>query len=401
MKNPEQFVQNVQKQYDHQSVQKREQRQEQRQQLAKKAQEALKSVRKLFEEKPEQKSSETDLGQRDLGTERLTPEKIDPEVWNNVRKMLTEKRRNLDDNSGTTVVLVHGIAGWESNGSINGVDCNGGYWGDAITFLKNGGADGVGYSNIRTVKFYNGDTNCDVDLHSSAYKDRCNSFSPGSAGTNNEDLNHVSCLLAQYLNQNFEGKNVILVGHSMGGIIVRNTMYLVETQGGQQGMPSDIGYVTDAVTFNSPHGGVPSDGGFVDFVACDSCKQVEELTSGSDFMNSLGLYPQVPGGTTSWTIVGSECDQYVSAVSAIGMNANQAVVYSTMGKSDDTYDNTCYDHGGALHDSNVVNNAIQYTCSTDDTANSPCGTAYASTDGSWTVGQGPHGLQELYNAASS
>lgn len=187
---------------------------------------------------------------------------------------------------------------------------------------------------------------------------------------------------------------MILVGHSMGGIIIRNTMYLAETQGGQQGMPSDIGTVTDAVTFNSPHGGVPSVGGWA---ACLGCKQGAELSSGSDFMNSLGLYPQVPGGAARWTIVGSECDQFVSPVSAISMNADQAVVYSTRGIDD----NTCYDHGGALHDGNVINNALQYTCSTDDPVNSPCGTAYASTNGPWTVGQGPRGLQELYNAASS
>ena len=124
----------------------------------------------------------------------------------------------------------------------------------------------------------------------------------------------------------------------------------------------------------------------------------------SNFMRSSHSWsqnPQTSAGFTQWTIVGCECDLLVSPVSAISMNADQAVVYSTRGKSDNTYDNMCYDHGDALHDGNVINNALQYTCNTDDPANSPCGTAYASTSGPWTVGQGPRGLQELYNAASS
>jgi triacylglycerol esterase/lipase EstA (alpha/beta hydrolase family) len=409
-KNPENFAQNVQKRDNHQIIQKRQQRQEMRR-LVEKAREhpeVLESLKKLFEEVPEQnhrkllaesrlpseqKSHETDLMKLDKGAERLTPEKIAPEVWESVGRMLTEKQRNLNDNSDTTIVLVHGI---ELYGTV--ANCNDGYWRDAITFLKENG-----YSDCRTVKYYNSDTNCDVDLHNSSYADPCSNYCQGSEGTTNEDLNHISCLLAQYLYQNFgqSNKNVVLVGHSMGGIIVRNTMYLTQVNAESPVIPipfpPSIGTVTDAVTFNSPHGGVPSDGGLVGLFGCLDCKQVEELTSGSDFLNGLGLYPQVPGSATRWTIVGSQCDTYVSAVSAISMNANQAVVYSIMGESD----NTCYDHGGALHDSNVNNIAIQYTCSTDDPVNSPCGTAYASTNGPWTVGQGPCGLQELCNAASS
>jgi plasmid maintenance system antidote protein VapI len=128
VENPEQFIQNAQQQLE-QDIQKQAQRQEMRR-LAEKAQEnpkILESVKKLFEEIPGKEGRETDRRKLDKGTERLTPDKIDPEVWRNVRKMLTEKRRNLDDNSGTTIVLVHGFTGWESDESSNGVDCNGGY----------------------------------------------------------------------------------------------------------------------------------------------------------------------------------------------------------------------------------------------------------------------------------
>jgi broad specificity phosphatase PhoE len=144
---PERFIENVQKRDYPQSIQKREQRQKQRmQRLVKEARDnpdVLKSLSNLFKDEiPEKESHEIDRIKLDKGTERLTPDKIAPEVWMNVRRMLTEKQRNLDDNSGTTIVLVHGITGRESYGSSNGVDCTGGYWGDAITFLKGGGRMG-------------------------------------------------------------------------------------------------------------------------------------------------------------------------------------------------------------------------------------------------------------------
>ena len=387
MKNPERFIRNVQQQ-----DQKREQRQEMRRLVeeARENPEVLKSLRKLFEEIPGKKSSETNRMKRDLGTERLTPEKVNPEVWESVRKMLTE-RRDLNDNTGTAVVLVHGIA--DISGSK--VDCQGGYWGDAISYLN-----AQGYSDVRTVQYYSDATHCTVDLHDKAYQDLCDGFVPGSEGTNNEDLNHISCLLVQYLNQNFAGQNVILVGHSMGGIVIRNAMRLVQENGGQFGFPDDIGHVTDAVTFNSPHAGVAAGAS----LGCLECTQVKQLTAGSDFMNTLtqnAQNPQTSAGFTQWTVVGSECDPIVGsslnpdgAANAVAMDASHAIMF--------TKDNpaTCYDHGGALHDNIAANDAAIYSCDTNP--NVPCGTDYqnqAATVTNWvktTVGS--RGLQTLYKA---
>ena len=413
VKDPKKFIQDTQKQYDPQSIQKREQRQEQRQQLAKKAQEALKSVRKLFEEIPGKESSETNRMKLDEGAERLTPDKIDPEVWRNVRKMLTEKmpisdqqsntRRDLNDNTGTPIVLVHGITGsgwdlgpWGYN-SDAGSNCNDNYWGEAIKYLTD---RGYSKSNIHTVKFYTGDTNCDVDLHNKAYQDKCNSFSPGSEGTNNEDLNHVSCLLAQYLNQNFAGgKKVILVGHSMGGNIIRNTMHLAETQGGYQGMPKDIGHVTDAATFNSPHAGVNDDG----YTACGGCTQIMQLTGDDPFMKELtknAQNPQTSAGFTQWTVVGSECDPYVGsslnpdgAATAIAMDASHAIMYTHGGSPD-----ACYDHSSALGDSSTKNDATLYYCDTNNPTGNPCGTNYQNNAKWKKTTTGSRGLQTLYGS---
>jgi hypothetical protein len=112
VKNPEQFIQNAQQQRE-QDIQKQLQRQKMRR-LAEKAQEhpeILESVRKLFEEMPGKKSSETDLGQLDKGTERLAQidkqaqtlqavvekAKENPEFGQRVRELLEEKRRKLDE----------------------------------------------------------------------------------------------------------------------------------------------------------------------------------------------------------------------------------------------------------------------------------------------------------------
>jgi hypothetical protein len=298
-------------------------------------------------------------------------------------------------------VLVHGVTGnfWDLwpggyNSSL-GSNCTD-YWGDAISYLNK-----QGYSDIRTVQYYTGDTNCDVDLHASAYQNLCDNSAPGNEGTNNEDLDHVSCLLAQYLNQNFAGgQNVILVGHSMGGIIVRNTVGYVGQIGGQAGLPNDIGYVTDAVTFNSPHAGVTDAAGW--FKTCGGCQQITQLTADDPFMTTLGNYmqnPQTSAGFTQWTVVGSECDIIVGgapggAATEIAMQASHAIMYS---KSDSA---TCYSHTGALGDSSTANDAWLYSCDTNNPTGSPCGTDYQDLTNGWIqeINTGPHGLQALYEA---
>jgi len=344
--------------------------------------------------------------EKDIANLRALMEKAkdDPEVRQRVRKLIEVRQQQeqgrmlaeapASDNTGTTVVLVHGFVGNVGDP----VNCKGGYWGDAISNLK-----AQGYSDIRTVQYYTSDSNCDLDLHNPAYQYRCDGFNSGSEGTNNEDLNHVSCLLVQYLNQNFAGQKVILAGHSMGGIVIRNAMRLVQDNGGQFGFPDDIGHVTDAVTFNSPHAGVVGGGSVI---ACfPSCTQVNELTAGSDFMNTLNQNaqnPQTSAGFTQWTVVGSECDPFVGsslnpdgAANAVAMDASHAIMF--------TKDNsaTCYDHGGALHDSNTANDATLYYCDTM-TPNVPCGTDYqnqAATVTQWVkTTTGSHGLQTLYKA---
>lgn len=336
--------------------------------------------------------------------------KTDPEARERVKQLLenwqqkeqessvSRRKRAIPGNfGGTSIVFVHGSSGLKPKRSGEGWNCSQ-YWGDAISFL-----DSRWLGDFRTIKYYNGDTNCtngndegrySSDLHDPLYKSNCIDFHAGpvgTEGTNDESLYHLSCLFSQYLYQNFgqSNRDVILVGHSMGGIIIRETMFQVQTRTDQSPFPTTIGHVTDAITFNTPHGGVFS--GSAPFF-CDGCTQVAEL--GGDLIDELrnsGQNPQTSGGFTDWTVIGSECDGVVGSAKAIDMHASHAVVY--VGDS-----NSCYDHGSAIHDTNENQDALQYYCDTSDPANSPCDILY-NTGGNWVYRENsPRGLLELYNA---
>ena len=282
----------------------------------------------------------------------------------------------------------------------NGDNCAD-YWGDAKNFLQ--GKDGKNWKgDLRTIQYYTADKGCDINLHDSKYSKPCDNYhaDAGSDGTDNESIYHVSCLFAQYLNQNFgqSNRDVILVGHSMGGIIVRETMY--QMQQPESPFPKTIGHVTDAVTFNAPHSGTIPGGDL-------TCQQLRELDEFSGLMSDLknhGQNPQTSGGFTRWTVIGSECDTMLQdanptqlggtgIASAVDMHASHAVIYK-----DDSTTTTCYDHGGAIHAWEPKKlDAHLYYCDTSDPNNSPCGTTY-NKGGEWKyTGNGPHGLLAMYD----
>ena len=232
-----------------------------------------------------------------------------------------------------SIVFVHGFQPSSVAGKNTGQDCIK-YWGDAIKFLAE-----RGLTDLRTVKYYNGDVNCkngkdegtySSDLHHPLYASLCKDFHPGyqgSDGTNDESIYHLSCLFAQYLNYNFgrgAHKEVVLVGHSMGGMIMQETLFQVQTHTDQFPFPSNVGSVTKAITFNSPHAGTVSTVPFTDIPIIGSFpyagdKQVSELTTGSALTNELatsGRNPQTAGGFTEWTAIGSQCDIVVQPASS-------------------------------------------------------------------------------------
>ena len=341
--------------------------------------------------------------------------KADPEARERVRQLLENRqqkeqesslpRRELDAPPDTTsVIFVHGLNGPSPGGSNAGHDCNQ-YWGDAMNFLSS-----QGLGDLRTIQFYNGDINCDngnemtysSNLHDPLYTSLCTNYPAGSSegtdGTNDESLYRVSCLFSQYLYYNFGqfGRNVVLVGHSMGGIIIRETLYQMQENAGQSPFPTAIGQVTDAITFNTPHEGIDPIG----VLACSGCTQGVEMNGVSGLMSELKIFgqnPQTSGGFTNWTVIGSECDGYVGPINAIDMHASHVVVYAT-----GSPDISCYDHNNAIHDSSTSQDAYQYYCDTSDPDNFPCGINYhpspASGDKWVSTESGPRGLSALYDA---
>jgi pimeloyl-ACP methyl ester carboxylesterase len=321
------------------------------------------------------------------------------------RMLVAHQRRELSTNTQNTqsIVFVHGFytpGGSVPKGSSNGQDCAL-YWGPAMDMFSSLGWKG----DYRTIKYYKGDTNningaaegrYSSDLHHSLYSAACASWSPGFEGTNDESLDHLSCLFAQYLYYNFGQSNskVALVGHSMGGIIIRNTLARVQTDGGQGIFPTNVGRVTDAITLNTPHTGVISG---AESLACGGCQQVTDMADNGALMSYLsrsGRNPQASSITTDWTVIGSDCDDVIAGaelgntgvLNAVYMNAKHAVMYHS----------PCYDHMGTLKDKDHVNhNAQQYYCDTTDPNNNPCGLDTSSSN--WVNRKnGPHSLLEVY-----
>jgi triacylglycerol esterase/lipase EstA (alpha/beta hydrolase family) len=191
---------------------------------------------------------------------------------------------------------------------------------------------------------------------------------------------------------------------SMGGIIVRETMYQMQEHAGRSPFPDTIGYVTQAITFSSPHGGVST----LDNLGCLGCTQGKELSHKSDFISELSTYGQNPqtSGGTDWTVIGSECDNVVGGAAnpsndanAVNMNAGYAVVYADDKRSKST--TTCYDHGGALHDSSTSQDAQYYYCSASNPDEKSCGIDYQDKhlegDNWQKTDNGLRGLSLLYS----
>lgn len=242
--------------------------------------------------------------------------------------------------TSTDVLLVHGFA---SNGAA---PCNsGGDVGVPQQFLRQWGWYGQAY----TVGYYTGDgTGCNVQLNT-IDETRCYSYPSGknyspsggdrsSIGTTNEDLRHIACVLSWYIWDHYTkfGRPVDLVGHSMGGIIIRWALYATPRSG--SAFPPNL-YVPGVVTFASPHDGVPPWSN----LQCNFCVQLSQLQTDSSVMGELkqlGRNPQGTGGSgvTVWTIMGSVCDNVVGDASVRGMDALHKVWYRS----------PCYGHGEIL-----------------------------------------------------
>ncbi|SRR5579883_2283260 len=199
------------------------------------------------------------------------------------------------------VLFIHGID------SQSVTDCNG-LWGTALDYMRGDGYNGPWTGDLRTIGYYNGDTNCTDNIQDDQYAFYCPLiYRPEDSGTNNEPIENLSCKLAWYIYLNYSryGQNVGIVAFSMGGLITRYALAAV-ARGADEFPPNLI--VHDVVTLGTPHGGVAYLG---DQIACGGCVEGVEMIYTSYFITVLkepfGQNPQGQDGT-DWSLIGSQGD---------------------------------------------------------------------------------------------
>lgn len=155
---------------------------------------------------------------------------------------------------------------------------------------------------MKTVAYYEHDTNCDVDI--------------GNASKNTR-IRTIAAALANriYSDHTSKGQSVEIVAHSMGGLISR--VALLGSAKGWKGFPHTELKVDDIVTLATPHKGI-SDPNKYDSVQWDS------MVPGSTFMTVLhepaNRLSKLWASGTDWSFVGSDEDGTVSTNSAIDNN---------------------------------------------------------------------------------
>jgi len=206
-----------------------------------------------------------------------------------------------DDSRTERVYLVHGIR------LFGDADCAS-VWADTRWSLRRDGWLGP----IDTVAFYRGDRNCTAEVPGRSV------YTPD---TSIRELGRAFAWLV-YERDTRYGRSVDVVGHSMGGLVVRAALTGVHNH--ERGFPARL-YIEDVVTLSTPHAGLPN----------RSCIRFEcGQMRGQDGRRLLGWLRQNPQSAqgTDWTLIGSNADALVPAASVDGMRAGHKILYSVDGK---------------------------------------------------------------------
>ncbi|MEU5875920.1 hypothetical protein [Spirillospora sp. NPDC047279] len=208
------------------------------------------------------------------------------------------KRENKKNRA---VIFIHGYQ-WDG-----GADCT--QWNKAKSFFKDVGWTG----KLITWGYYKKDKNCSVEYG-------------GDTGT---DLKYVSKSLAWHIYNNYtsKGKTVDVVGHSMGGLIIRNAIARVKR--GHAGFPSKL-YVEDVVTLGTPHSGATH--WWQNGCRSTQCKQINSGSGHLEWLNGLPSSNFQATGGTNWTALGSHDDEVISVNSATSFKAQHKIRYPTAEK---------------------------------------------------------------------
>jgi triacylglycerol esterase/lipase EstA (alpha/beta hydrolase family) len=157
-----------------------------------------------------------------------------------------------------------------------------------------------GFTNVRPVGFYAGDSGC-----ADYVPDRADN-------TVNTSITELGRELANLIYTRYTSRQrpVAVSAHSMGGLVIRAALDGVANR--QPGFPARL-QVTDVVTSSTPHAGTP-----VVTRCAGRVEQCAQMLPGSGFLTNLGQNPQGVAGT-DWTLIGSRRDQSVPARSAVAM----------------------------------------------------------------------------------
>jgi hypothetical protein len=240
------------------------------------------------------------------------------------------------------IILVHGYN--NRIGNCQGVRVSS-YWGSTKTELTK--KIGIADADIIPVSYYNCDV-LGVDITGSGpgtdypLTSTASGAYPRAGHTNNASITRISQDLAWFTYNQFnkKGKPVYMVGHSMGGLIIREALRNV--QAGNPAFPPSLD-VPRALTISTPHSGWKQD--------CVSNTQCSEMTPGSQFLTNLQSNPGPQGYSgTKWWAMGSkgktsDCD-FIPASSATAVQG-EALIYT----------NPCYTHNQYLTDSIQTLNA--------------------------------------------
>ncbi|GAA4803048.1 esterase/lipase family protein [Streptomyces ziwulingensis] len=204
-----------------------------------------------------------------------------------------------DDSNTEAVYFVKGY----SKGSPPGANCKT-YWKPATAAFTQWGWQG----KLHTVGFYTRDRGCSVTI--------------ARRGTD-ASLRSLGRALAKdiYRRYTSKGKSVDLVGHSMGGLIVRAALTGVQQK--LPGWPTKL-YVEDVVTLGTPHDGLSTLAGIGCSLAYGT-RQCQDMRHESSFLDWAAQSPQGTQGT-DWTLIGAADDDVVDD-SALRMSASHDVWY--------------------------------------------------------------------------
>lgn len=199
---------------------------------------------------------------------------------------------DVNQNKNTPVLLVHGFMTYD----MASIDCKAN-WKHVLAELK-----AQGFTNVKTVTYYKKSKNCDINL------------SDRYGASRDSTWKELGGSLSHYIFDNYSryGQQVDLMGHSMGGLVIRSAV-----QGGNEGAWGFKNIlVEDAVTIATPHKGT----GFASLCIHNQCKALHP--SNPDFY-WLAKQPNPQSMIqTDWSVQASNLDALTSIDSGLAMGVD-------------------------------------------------------------------------------